>query len=175
VLGIVTTTARVLAGAQAVERRIRATTSLALLASLTDVRAHVARLVHAGFVSSVGARRLPDLVRYLQAVDRRVEVLAGNPGRDRTLMWQVEQVQAAYDRLLASLPAGRASDEPVQEIRWMIEELRVSLWAQSLRTAYPVSDKRILRDRRAGAMSRRADVARPPPMQQGHLCTNLLE
>jgi ATP-dependent helicase HrpA len=145
VTGIVTMVADILATAQAVDRRLRATTSLALLDSLTDIRAELARLVHRGFVSEVGADRLPDYARYVRALDRRLEALPDHPGRDRTLMWQVAQVEQEYARLLDSLPAARRQDGDVRQIRWMVEELRVSLFAQTLRTAYPVSEKRVRR------------------------------
>jgi len=140
---IVTVVARVLGVAQAVEVRVRGTSSLTLLPALTDIRGQLDGLVYRGFVAATGRRRLPDLVRYLRGVERRLEKLPENPGRDRALMSRVEQVQEWYDDALARLAPGEAPSADLAAVRWMIEELRVSLFAQGLRTAYPVSEQRI--------------------------------
>ena len=136
---------RVLAAAQAVDRLLRGTSSLTLLPSLADARDHLNRLVHKGFVTSTGAQRLGDLTRYLRALEVRLQRLPDSPSRDRTGMARVEEVQRAYDDLLRSLPAPRRADADVQHLRWMLEELRVSVFAQGTRTPYPVSEKRIYR------------------------------
>ncbi len=145
VLDVVAVVARILAGARSVETGIKATTSLAVLPALTDIRAQVSALVYPGFVSATGARRLPDLVRYLRGVERRLETLPNSPVRDRERQARVEHVQQAYAQLLAALPPERRAEAAVLEVRWLIEELRVSLFAQTLGTPVPVSDKRILR------------------------------
>jgi ATP-dependent helicase HrpA len=142
---VVVTVGRVLAEGRAVEQVVSGTSSLTLLPALTDVRAQVAALLPAGFVSGVGARRLPDLVRYLKAVRRRLETLPDAPVRDRERMERVAAVAARYEAALAALPPGRSPSPELAEVRWMIEELRVSLFAQTLGTPYPVSEKRILR------------------------------
>ena len=64
--------------------------------------------------------------------------------RDRAQMLKVENVQQAWQQWINKLPPARREDEDVKEIRWMIEELRVSYFAQQLGTPYPISDKRIL-------------------------------
>ena len=87
---------------------------------------------------------LPDLQRYLQAVDKRIDKLAQDVNRDRAAMLRVEQVQQAYQQLLAKLPKSKPISDEIAEIRYMIEELRVSLFAQQLGTKYQVSDKRVL-------------------------------
>jgi ATP-dependent helicase HrpA len=99
--------------------------------------------VFEGFVSSTGCRRLPDVLRYLQGIERRLDKLAENPNRDREWTARVEAVREAYRDLVLSLPPARRQGADVRQIRWMIEELRVSLFAQSLKTAYPVSEQRI--------------------------------
>ena len=126
-----------------VDRRLRGTTSLVLLPALTDVRNQVDGLVHPGFVAEAGAARLPDVARYLRAAAVRLDALPERPERDRQLMWRIELVQQSYDEALAALPAGRAPGPELAAVRWMIEELRVSFFAQQLGTAYPVSEKRI--------------------------------
>jgi ATP-dependent helicase HrpA len=134
----------VLTQAQAVERRLGASGSLALLPALADLRGQLDGLVHPGFATRTGWQRLPDLVRYLRAAGRRLDVLGQRIDRDLRMMEQVRAMQAEYDGLLARVPAGRPVPDDVAEIRWMIEEFRVSLFAQGIGTAYPVSEKRIL-------------------------------
>jgi ATP-dependent helicase HrpA len=140
---VVRQVAAVLAAAADVDRRLRGTSSLVLLPALTDVRRQVSGLVYPGFVAATGVARLPDVVRYLRAALIRLEALPERPERDRQLMWRVELVQQSYDEALAALPPGRAPSPELAGVRWMIEELRVSFFAQQLGTAYPVSEKRI--------------------------------
>ncbi|MEU6865214.1 ATP-dependent RNA helicase HrpA [Streptomyces sp. NPDC046876] len=136
---------QVLAAWQACERRLKATQSLALVANLQDVRTQLAALMPAGFVTRTGLRRLPDLMRYLVAADRRLQQMPTAVQRDTTRMEKVHEMQDEYAWLLEQLPKGRPVPEAVTEIRWMIEELRVSYFAHALGTAYPISDKRIVK------------------------------
>ncbi|MEW2252203.1 ATP-dependent RNA helicase HrpA [Streptomyces sp. NPDC006975] len=136
---------QVLAAWQACERRLKAVSSPALLANLRDVRAQLDALVKPGFVTETGLRRLPDLMRYLIAADRRLQQMATNVQRDTTRMEKVREMQDEYAWLLEQLPKGRPVPQQVRDIRWMIEELRVSYFAHALGTAYPVSDKRIVK------------------------------
>jgi ATP-dependent helicase HrpA len=132
---------RILAAAHQVEARMKAVDSPTLASSLADVRAQLSRLVFPGFLTAAGARRLPDVLRYLRAVDRRLERLPDDPYRDRERMAQIQQVEARYVRTRDAHPA----NPKIREVRWMLEELRVSLFAQQLGTAYPISEKRILK------------------------------
>jgi len=97
--------------------------------------------VYAGFVAATGWWRLPDLVRYLRAVERRLDRLPENPQRDREQMHTIQEIQQEYARLRAQLPPS----DNLAEIRWMIEELRVNYFAQALGTPQPISDRRIYR------------------------------
>ena len=135
----------VLAAWQACERRLKGIKSPVLLASLADVREQLSELITPGFVTAHGVRRLPDLMRYLVAVDRRLQQLPTNAERDRTRMAKVKEMRDEYAWLLEQFPAGRPVPPEALEVRWMIEELRVSYFAHALGTAYPVSDKRIVR------------------------------
>ncbi|RLV01583.1 ATP-dependent RNA helicase HrpA [Streptomyces griseocarneus] len=135
----------VLAAWQACERRLKATTSPVLISSLTDVKEQLAELIRPGFVTAHGVRRLPDLLRYLVAADRRLTQLPTNAERDRARMAKVKEMQDEYAWLLEQFPTGRPVSQEVREVRWMIEELRVSYFAHALGTAYPVSDKRIVK------------------------------
>ncbi|WP_329091879.1 ATP-dependent RNA helicase HrpA [Actinomadura citrea] len=134
---------RVLAEAHEIDRRLRGTASLTLVPALTDVRGHLGTLVRPGFVTETGWARLPDLPRYLRALQVRLDKLPENPGRDRMLAHQVEVLTQEYDQTLRRLHPARREEEPARQIRWMLEELRVSLFAQQLGTRFPVSDKRI--------------------------------
>ncbi|MFB7507892.1 ATP-dependent RNA helicase HrpA [Streptomyces broussonetiae] len=136
---------QVLAAWQACERRLKATSSPVLLANLTDVRAQLDALVKPGFVTWAGIRRLPDLMRYLVAADRRLQQMPTGVQRDTTRMEKVHEMQDEYAWLLEQLPKGRPVPQAVLDIRWMLEELRVSYFAHALGTAYPVSDKRIVK------------------------------
>ncbi|WP_037887715.1 ATP-dependent RNA helicase HrpA [Streptomyces viridochromogenes] len=136
---------QVLAAWQAAERRLKAVRSPALLANLTDVRKQLDALVRPGFVTEAGLRRLPDLMRYLIAVDRRLQQMPTNVQRDTTRMEKVHEMQDEYAWLLEQMPQGRPVPQQVLDVRWMLEELRVSYFAHALGTAYPISDKRIVK------------------------------
>ncbi|MEU0927259.1 ATP-dependent RNA helicase HrpA [Streptomyces malaysiensis] len=135
----------VLAAWQSCERRLKATSSPVLLPSLADIREQLSELITPGFVTAHGVRRLPDLMRYLVAVDRRLQQLPGNADRDRARMAKVREMRDEYAWLLEQFRPGRPVPQEALEIRWMIEELRVSYFAHALGTAYPVSDKRIVK------------------------------
>ncbi|TMQ90101.1 ATP-dependent RNA helicase HrpA [Actinomadura soli] len=140
---IVALVERVLAEAHEVDRRVRGTASLTLVPALTDIRGRLAALVHPGFVTATGWARLPDLPRYLRALQIRLDKLPENPGRDRLLAGQADVLAQEYEQTLRRLHPSRREDEPARQIRWMLEEFRVSLFAQQLGTRFPVSDKRI--------------------------------
>ncbi|GGM45787.1 ATP-dependent helicase [Micromonospora sonchi] len=135
----------VLAAAYAVQQRLGATRNLAVVAALADIRNQLTGLVHAGFITETGYARLPDLLRYLTAIERRLDRLPGNPPRDKSQQDRIAVVQREYDEMLAALPASRRNSAAVRQIRWMIEELRVNVFAQGLGTPYPVSEQRIYR------------------------------
>jgi hypothetical protein len=147
--GVVTAVGRILAATHDVRAVVqelrRGSRSPAVALALADVEAQLAGLVFPGFVTATGSRRLPDVLRYLRAIERRLKRLPENVGRDRELMAGVHNVQEAYRALLEQLSAGMPAPQEWREIRWMIEELRVSYFAQPMRTALPVSEKRILR------------------------------
>ncbi|TXS76898.1 MULTISPECIES: ATP-dependent RNA helicase HrpA [unclassified Streptomyces] len=136
---------QVLAAWQACERRLKGVRSTVLLANLADVRGQLDALVKPGFVTATGLRRLADLMRYLVAADRRLQQMPTNVQRDTTRMEKVHEMRDEYAWLLEQLPQGRPVPRQVLDIRWMIEELRVSYFAHALGTAYPVSDKRIVK------------------------------
>jgi ATP-dependent helicase HrpA len=119
--------------------------SPALTAMVADVRAQLRELVRPGFVADTGVRRLPDLHRYLRAAAHRLDKAPENPARDAQALEQVDLVEGRYADLLESLRPTQRGAADVVDIGWMIEELRVSLFAQTLGTAYSVSPQRILK------------------------------
>ena len=125
-------------------QRLKGKMDFTMAFALSDIKSQITGLIYQGFVQKSGYARLPDLLRYLQAIDKRMDKLAQDVNRDRAAMLRVEQVQQAYQQLLAKLPKSKPISDEVAEIRYMIEELRVSLFAQQLGTKYQVSEKRIL-------------------------------
>jgi ATP-dependent helicase HrpA len=138
-------TRQVLVARQEAESRLADMPSFTPAESLADVRAQLKALVYPGFVADTGSAHLADVARYLRAIDRRLEKLPENPRRDVERTLDVQAITAEYRNVVAGLPVGAADSEPVRHIRWMIEELRVSYFAQTIRTAFPVSEKRIYR------------------------------
>jgi ATP-dependent helicase HrpA len=112
-------------------------------AAVADLRRQMGGLLHRGFVATTGRRRLPDVVRYLKAMAHRLEKLPANTARDELWMSQVAAVTAEYEQLRAQVPSTGAPDDPVTRIRWMVEELRVALFAQGLGTPRPISEQRV--------------------------------
>ena len=128
----------------ALNQRLKGKMDFTMAFALSDMKSQISGLIYQGFVQKSGYARLPDLLRYLQAIDKRMDKLAQDVNRDRAAMLRVEQVQQAYQQLLAKLPKSKPISDEVAEIRYMIEELRVSLFAQQLGTKYQVSEKRVL-------------------------------
>ena len=129
-----------------VDKWITESRSPALLATLADVKEQVANLVPSGFVSRTPAARLPHIERYLRAAYIRIQKAATNPSGDDALAWQIQDVNDKVEAARAAA-ASRAYDPSaaaaLDEARWMVEELRVSLFAQQLGTNGKVSAKRI--------------------------------
>jgi ATP-dependent helicase HrpA len=134
----------ILVAAAAVDRGLAGLTAVPVQPAEIDLRVQRARLVHPGFVRFTGLDHLADVERYLRAMARRMEKLPGDVARDTQRMRIVQELEATYERLLTSLPPARRTAE-VAEVRWMLEELRVSLFAQVVGTAFPVSEQRVRR------------------------------
>ncbi len=163
---VVRRAALVLSWAEVARRRIRPMTATVLGPSVDDVRRQIERLVFPGFVTVAGGHRLIEVVRYLKAIERRLDKLADDPLRDREKMRPIAKLErdldvlsAAANRLVAagggSLAGGATGPEAAavgwtgladfDDARWMLEELRVSTWAQTLGTPRPVSVARVRR------------------------------
>ncbi|EDL53694.1 ATP-dependent RNA helicase HrpA [Vibrio mediterranei AK1] len=127
-----------------INKKLKGRVDLTMAFALSDIKAQIEGLIFKGFATECGWKRLPDILRYLKAIEKRMEKLPIDPNRDRMHMLKVESVTQDYKELLNKIPKGMKIPENVKEIRWMLEELRVSYFAQQLGTPYPVSDKRVL-------------------------------
>ena len=135
--------ARIVKASRDADRAIAQASSMHLMAALGDARAQLEGLVPAGFVSATGLERLRHLPRYLEGIALRVQKLVENPGRDRQSMNQLESSVAAFEAAGGRIPIDTEAPERLIRVRWMLEELRVGLFAQELRTAETVSPQRI--------------------------------
>lgn len=134
---------RVLEAWRTTDKAISGRADLMTLPALTDMRAQVGRLMEPGFIGEAGVRRLRDYPRYLTAVTHRRERLDGQVARDRQLMDQLAGLQEAWLHAVAAVPQGQPVPQHLRDARWLLEEYRVSLFAQQLGTATKVSDQRI--------------------------------
>ncbi|NMH58721.1 ATP-dependent RNA helicase HrpA [Alteromonas sp. MYP5] len=124
------------------QKKMKGNVPLNMINALGDVKQQLNNLVFPGFVFALGADKLNDWNRYLKALARRLEKLPVDPNKDRLAQLEVEKVSDAYQQVLKKYAQEKVPTE-LLEVRWMLEELRVSLFAQQLKAAYPVSAKRI--------------------------------
>jgi ATP-dependent helicase HrpA len=144
VYDVVTWAEEILRGAHEARLRLDGLRSPALAPAVADIHAQLGGLIAPGFLTAAGTARLPALARYVKAIGRRLDKLTENAGRDAQQMAVVHRVTDAYDHALAALPPEARSSAAATEIRWQIEELRVSLFAQTMGTPVPVSERRIM-------------------------------
>jgi ATP-dependent helicase HrpA len=137
--------ARILDVARDVQRRLEPLTAVAVAPARRDVEEQVRRLIAPGFATTAGAGRLADIERYLLGAARRLERLPDAPAKDLDRMRAVHELEALYRRRLDDGPPGRPPPPGLREVPWMLEELRISHFAQGLGTRGPVSSKRIRR------------------------------
>ncbi len=135
---------QVLALSHDIRKKLKGNMGLSMIQAHGDIKEQVSKMVFKGFVTASGIQRLDDMIRYLNAILRRLEKLPIDPNQDRLKMLEVEKAENAYQQLLSKQRSDLPKPKDLLETRWMIEELRVSLFAQNLRTAYPISVKRIL-------------------------------
>jgi ATP-dependent helicase HrpA len=137
--------AATLTAARKAEKALSSTSSMALLAPLADAKQQLANLVYPGFISATGRAQLRHLPRYLNGITWRVEKLPENPGRDRVWLTEVQNATARYTDAGGTLPLAPGARPSIRHARWMLEELRISLFAQPLGTAESVSLQRIVK------------------------------
>ena len=137
---------RALADWRDVDRALSGRAEMPMLPALSDMQGQLARLVHPGFVGEAGTTQLRRYPAYLRALrHRRARLDEGMPAvnRDRQQLAMVADLEAAYLHAVAALPDGRPPGAGLRSVRWMLEEYRISLFAQQVGTAGPVSDQRI--------------------------------
>lgn len=135
---------KVLSGTRRINQEIKSASSLALVNALNDVKTQLSQLVYPGFVAATGYAQLAQLPRYITAIETRLAKLkAGNVTRDNVATLQIQALEDEYDAALDLLVAGMGTPPQLAAVKWMLEEFRVSLFAQELGTAYSVSEKRI--------------------------------
>lgn len=137
--------ARILTKSREVERGIKSQNSLALLGPLNDIRTQLSGLLHPGFISAAGAERLTQFPRYLEGMVDRLKTLASEPGKDRARMTEYERMAKAFEDAGGTIPLPADAPPALVEVRWLLEEYRVSVFAQRLGTAQPVSPQRIMK------------------------------
>ncbi len=111
--------------------------------AMTDIRNQLRELLPPGFIVSVPLIRLKDYPRYLQAIQLRLAKFSLNPAKDADWQQQIQSWWQAYQARVTEDTQRGVRDPKLEEFRWALEELRVSLWAQRLKTPYPVSFKRV--------------------------------
>jgi len=126
-----------------INKKLKGKVGLEMIMAHGDIKSQLEKLVFKGFVTDLGFDRLGHLHRYLQAIIKRLEKLIIDVNKDRLSMLSVERVASDYVALVNQLPKRAKTPGQLTDIRWMIEELRVSLFAQTLGTQYPVSEKRV--------------------------------
>ncbi|GAA4267633.1 ATP-dependent RNA helicase HrpA [Frondihabitans peucedani] len=135
--------ARTLTAARDVDRALKQATNMALLPALTDAREQRDRLLQPGFVSATGLARLQRVPVYLVGIQRRITKLLENPARDRAWMVEVQQATRLYADAGGTFPPAPGADPALVRARWLLEEFRLSLFAQDLRPSESVSVQRI--------------------------------
>ena len=110
-------------------------------AAAQDMQAQLGRLMHAQFMRDTPYSQLQHFPRYLQAIAMRIDKLRKDPAKDQQLQRDVQTLEQGYWRLVAQRKG--QTDSAMEQFRWLLEELRVGLFAQTLRTPQPVSVKRL--------------------------------
>jgi ATP-dependent helicase HrpA len=132
-----------LALANQISKHTKGSIPLNLINNIKHVQQHLNQLVYKGFVFDLGEERLNDWNRYLKGLLNRAEKLKVDANRDRLNQLEIDKAENAFDALKNEYKNKHQSLSEIDEIRWMIEELRISLFAQQLGTKFPISLKRI--------------------------------
>jgi ATP-dependent helicase HrpA len=128
---------------QGIRKRLADITQINWMVSVMDMTEHLDSLVFRGFLQQVPFRHIKDYPRFLKAAEARAEKLSHAAGKDQQRIREMAALQKKWhERYVATREAGR-HDARLEEIRWMLEELRISFFAQQIGTAYPISVKRI--------------------------------
>jgi ATP-dependent helicase HrpA len=134
---------RILDDYQALRQSLATITQSNWAPSVLDLKAQLDGLIFRGFLLAVPYAHLKDYPRYLKAARERLDKLLHAAGKDQANLRELTPLLETWGERVAAVRANRRHDPRLEEIRWMIEELRISLFAQRLGTAYPISLKRI--------------------------------
>lgn len=134
---------KVLALSHDVNKKLKGKIPLNLIQASGDIKQHVKSLVYKGFVTEAGFERMQDLARYLNADIRRLEKINIDPNQDRLKLLDIEKATEMVEAAKSKAKQEHLLLQELAEVKWMIEELRVSLFAQNLKTPYPISLKRV--------------------------------
>ena len=127
-----------------VAKKLKGSVPLNVIQSHGDIKQQSEQLVFKGFVSASGIEKLDDIIRYLKGTLRRLEKLPIDPNQDRLKLIEVNKAVDKYTRVLSAQRKDKPVAQDILMTKWMIEELRISLFAQNLGTAQPISLKRII-------------------------------
>ena len=127
-----------------IRKKLKGSVGLNIIQSHGDIKNHLENIIYKGFVTGSGFDKLDDINRYLQAIVRRLEKLPIDPNQDRLKMIEIEKVTQSYQDLVNKQKKGQPIPKVITDVKWMIEELKVSLYAQNLKTPYPISSKRVV-------------------------------
>ncbi|GAA5217663.1 ATP-dependent RNA helicase HrpA [Corallincola platygyrae] len=125
-------------------KQLKGKSSFDTVRAQADIKAQIDGLVYPGFVADTGIAQLREVPRYLDAVEKRIEKLAIDANRDRQHLLAIDRVSDALAQLKGKAKHHEGLQDELQQLHWMIEELRVSFFHQTLGTAYPISEKRVL-------------------------------
>lgn len=143
VLQIAIEVEKVLNLAYQINKVIKKKADFSTVHAYADLKQQLSRLVFKGFVTQHGVSKIADIQRYLAAGLKRLEKLAVDPNKDRLHMIELDKVDAAFTKAEQQFALQREKQVELAELRWMQEELRVSFFAQTIGTKYPISAKRI--------------------------------
>jgi len=139
----VSQTARILSAVKEAYKAMSQANPMTYLAQLTQEKAHLEQLLQPNFISNAGLTRLPRILIYVRAITMRIQRMLEDSGRDRTASVELDQALNLYETAGGKIPLAPHSPAHIVKVRWMIEEFRVSLFAQSLGTSEPISLQRI--------------------------------
>jgi ATP-dependent helicase HrpA len=126
-----------------IAKQLKGKVTFDMIQAHAHIKAHLESLVYKGFISECGIDKLDDIYRYVQGLEKRMEKLKVDANKDRTNQIELDKVYDLFDQQMDKLPKGVRTPKELQDIYWMLEELRVSMFAQTLGTKYPISIKRI--------------------------------
>ena len=134
---------KILSVGHGISKQLKGKVPLDMIQAHAYIKAHLESLIYKGFISECGIERLIDIKRYMDGLSKRLDKLKVDAVKDRMNQIELDKVYDLYDKAINKVPRGLEVPPELQEVYWMIEELKVSMYAQNLGTKYPISVKRI--------------------------------